>query len=451
MRMDTFTAFLVKRGRVVLALTALLMATAILGITRLNIKTEFDIFMPPDSGYTTAMDTMSASFGDSDQVVVLAEIGFDESRLQALPGIVERITDIPGVATAQSPISRAIIEMEPGDRQAALDQLKELAGSTALVERDGTQYTLIRVLLENLTRVNTTMQEIQEVFKDHGIPIVISGEPYLQSQIFTYILRIIVTIPPVAILLMLLVFRIRIGSFRATALSMVPAIVGAAVTLGAIAWFQGSVSMVSVLVPVFVIVLGSADGLHITSHVMDALASGKTNEEAVATTLKAVGVPVIMTSLTTMAGFLSLMVINSSAIRELGVTAAIGIGIAGAAPWPILPTILLHQKPLSGSRNREEGTAFRLLARLRGWPSVAIALAIVVAFVPGVLQLRSGLSMIDVYRPGTEVRKSIAAAQEILGGSIPVYLTFPAEDAFSPELANAVLAVQDAATVEGVA
>ena len=42
-----------------------------------------------------------------------------------------------------------------------------------------------------------------------------------------------------------------------------------------------------------------------------------------------------------MAGFLSLMVINSRAIKELGVAATPGILVAGIATWLILPSILL--------------------------------------------------------------------------------------------------------------
>ena len=74
-------------------------------------------------------------------------------------------------------------------------------------------------------------------------------EPYLQAAVFRYIIRILVTIPPVVIVLMLGVFRLRVGSMRATILSMIPAIVGAALTLGGIAWIQGTISIVSVLVP----------------------------------------------------------------------------------------------------------------------------------------------------------------------------------------------------------
>ena len=189
---------------------------------------------------------------------------------------------------------------------------------------------------------------------------------------------------------------------------------GGVLTLGGIAWIRGTISIVSVLVPIFVIVLGSADGLHITSHVMDGLGAGASNRDAVRDTLAAVGGPVIMTTLTTMAGFLSLLMINSGAIRELGVID-------------------------------------RLIPRLRGWPSILLAAALLAVFIPGTLLLRANFSMIDLYKPSTEVRPNIDLTAEVLGGSIPISVAFEAPDRIDTEVANAVLELQDEAEARGIA
>ena len=59
--------------------------------------------------------------------------------------------------------------------------------------------------------------------------------------------------------------------------------------------------------------------------------------------------------------------------------------------------------------------------------------------------------MIDVYKPGTSVHQSVDKTAEILGGSIPVYVVFPAEQELDPEIANAVLRLQCQATSGGLA
>ncbi len=358
---------------------------------------------------------------------------------------------LAGVQFVEAPAIQAMSNQSADDQSTIAGELAEQMGTTALATHEGTQYAMVRVLFEQDINARNVISNIERLFADASFDVVLTGESYLQSEIFSYIIRILLTIPPIAILLMLLVFRIRIGSFRATILSLVPAIVGAVITLGAIGWLVGQVSMITVLVPIFVIVLGSADGLHITSHVMDGLREGHSTGEAVLDTLRAVGMPVIMTTVTTMAGFLSMLVINSTAIRELGIAAAVGIVIAGLASWIVLPTILLHQKPLRQAARPHKSFLFRGIMRLRGWPSVLLALGLVAAAVPGILRLRASFSMIDVYKPGTEVRQNVATATDVLGGSIPVYVTFPATDEFAPELADAVLRMQDEAGEKGIA
>ena len=59
--------------------------------------------------------------------------------------------------------------------------------------------------------------------------------------------------------------------------------------------------------------------------------------------------------------------------------------------------------------------------------------------------------MIDVYKPGTSVHRSIEKTTEVLGGSIPIYVVFPAEKEMDPDLANAVLRLQDLSENAGLA
>ncbi|HKJ85978.1 MAG TPA: MMPL family transporter, partial [Spirochaetia bacterium] len=339
--MNRYVDFLQRHGRLLLLGTALIMIASLVGIARLRIETEFDIFMPPDSVYAKPIDRMTESFGDAEQLVILADIGADEQRLNRLAIAAERVEALDDVVSARLPLPKAMLELSPEERDAAIAEFQELVGGQTIVEHKGTKYGLVRVLLEKDARTWTAIVNIESIFAEQEIPIAISGESYLKSKIFDYVVQILVTIPPVVIVLMLLVFRIRIGSFRATVLSMIPAIVSGVITLGLIAWVTGGITIVSVLVPIFVIVLGSADGLHITSHVMDNLSAGRTNREAIVGTLRAVGMPVVLTTLTTMAGFLSQLLINSRSIKELGVSTAIGILIAGLATWIILPAVLI--------------------------------------------------------------------------------------------------------------
>lgn len=435
-----YTSRLFGHRRLVLAATMLVMVFSVLGIMQITIDTEFTVFMPSHSQSLDAVEAMAAEFGDTGQLVVLAPVGFDQDRLEHLRVVATKIRAIDGVAGVDASLPEA---GGPGSSVSA-------ARASSLIESEGERYAMIRIRLAERAHPRPVIREIRDRFSAAAFDIVLTGEPFLEAEVFSYILRIILTIPPIAIVLMLTVFRLRIGSFRATILSMVPAIAGAVVTLGAIGWIVGSVSIVTVLVPIFVIVLGSADGLHVTSHVIDELRAGNSNESAVQRTLEAVGSPIVMTTVTTMAGFLSMLLIQSAAMRELGVVAAGGILVAGAATWVILPTILLGQKPLRVRKSRNHGVLTGALRTLQGAPALLLGAALVGAFVPGLLRLRASFSMIDVYKPNTDVRLQIEQSSALLGGSIPVYVTTETSDPFSQEVAEAYFALEELAGVEGL-
>jgi hypothetical protein len=123
-----------------------------------------------------------------------------------------------------------------------------------------------------------------------------------------------------------------------------PAGIAALWTMGMLGWTGRELSIVTVLVPIFTIVMGSADGLHFVSHFLENRQNGLSNVESLSITLESVGRAMIMTTLTTMAGFLSLATINSNSMVQMGIFASVGIGLAAVATWFVLPVILVESK-----------------------------------------------------------------------------------------------------------
>ncbi|MFW6049308.1 MAG: MMPL family transporter [Candidatus Bipolaricaulota bacterium] len=214
----------------------------------------------------------------------------------------------------------------PGD----LDPLKE---------KDGNLYGVFTAATgESFTRGD--LQEIENYLKNRDATYYAAGSQYLEDSLVDYLLMILRFLPLSAYVLIFLVFRFQMGSTKATLLSVLPAGVGALWVLGLIGWTVQAVSMVAVLVPIFTVVIGSADGLHFVSHMQEARAAGDGKKKAVVETLNMVGTPILVTTLTSMVGFLSLIFINASIVVDLAIFASVGILLAGVATWYILPLIL---------------------------------------------------------------------------------------------------------------
>jgi len=125
--------------------------------------------------------------------------------------------------------------------------------------------------------------------------------------------------------ILFLVFTYR--SFLGVILPLI--IVGLSVlwTLGFMALFGKSLDIVSTVLPSIIMVIGMSDVIHLTTHYRNML-SKMSKKEALKHSIKRVGLATLLTSLTTLVGFLSLLTSAVKPIIELGIFAAVGLLIA---------------------------------------------------------------------------------------------------------------------------
>ncbi len=120
--------------------------------------------------------------------------------------------------------------------------------------------------------------------------------------------------------------------------------VGTIVCLGTYGLMGHRLNMVTVLLPTLVIVLGIADAVHFPAALLGELKETTDRRQALTTGLSKILVPCLMTTLTTMVGFLALTTSPMAAIRELGIFAAVGVGSALLACTVLMSVAFLYLK-----------------------------------------------------------------------------------------------------------
>ena len=110
---------------------------------------------------------------------------------------------------------------------------------------------------------------------------------------------------------------------------------------GILGW---TLSLVVVMVPILLICVGIGDSMHIISEFQDQQDRGLARREALVKALALVGVPCLLTSLTTAAGFLSFLGTVIKPMREMGVYAAIGVILALVLSLVMVPIIFSFGK-----------------------------------------------------------------------------------------------------------
>ncbi len=427
--MKNYTNFIFKRNKILTILFIIINLTALAGIIQIKLNTDFSSFGLNKSVYEDRLDYTEQVFGTLNELVVLVQADdLDQTTFDNIGAVqrhfetMDKINFVSGPAPETINMGANIINYS----DATIDQLKtyyQAFGDYAPLKTvDGTNYFIFTLFIsDDFGRQD--IDSLENYLHNLDYKTYVSGDTYNQLKIGDYILKILLILPPLAIIIIFMVFRWQMRSFKPTLLSIIPAGIGALWTFGLIGWIGKEISLLTAVVPIFVIVIGSADGLHFMSHYQDGKRDGLTNKDALTSTLKLVGIPMIITTLTSIAGFLSLISIKNESIRELSVYAGVGILLAGIATWLVLPLLLSRNIDVSRkSRKEHKLDISKAIKKLNGIPSIVIVAIIIVVAAFTFSRINNEFNILMVYKDYTVVSKNAAKVNEVNGGSIPVFI-----------------------------
>ncbi len=443
--MKAYVEFLNKHVRKVMVVLMVVNLVAFLGVLKLRINPDFTVFLPNHSVQRNLYDDMVKIFGTGDQIFVVLEEKADPRNMESLNELLnleKKIESIDGVKSAIGPVPKAVpsgfLKIEKVERvdeknyKKILEFIDENPAGKVIVEKDGKFYVSFTIFPKDGANTRELLHEIEDVLKSKTF--FFSGNVYVQAKVFDYMLLVLFTLPPSAVIVMFFVFKWIIRSKKATFFAIIPAGIGALWIMGVMGWIIGEVSIVTILVPIFTVIMGSADGLHFVSHFLESLSKGKDKKSSIYESFKTVGTAMIMTTLTTMAGFFSLMTVNSPAIKQMGLFSGIGIGLAGVATWTFLPTVLFLAK-FEGIGSPKLGLKFSI-------PNVVgifLPILVALAFLPGIFMIKTDFNMVDMYRDFTSVRKNVEKVKDVFNVYMPIFAVLKSEkDPVDPDNAKSV-------------
>lgn len=452
-----FIQLLSRNKKWFLLLFIVLNIISLIGLFRITINTDFALFMPKNSQALKEYEEMIKRFGSSQQLLFLIKSDQDQDvdSLEVFFSVQQALSEIEGVKLVNGPVPpvipsgltvEKIQNVDESNGKQIIEYISKMGSLKSFYQKEDGYYGLFTILPDE-EYVDVVAQKAISIIDKTGLAYYKSGEYYLQSSIFDYILRILLLIPPFALFFLLFIFTWKLGDIKSTFLSLLPAGIGALWTMGFLGWLSLDLSVITVLTPVFTIVMGSADGLHFMSHFKDELNSGKDKKTSLALTLEKVGWPMVLTTLTTAAGFLSLLIIQSEPMRQLAFAASIGISLAGIATWVFLPLICLvfgtfkqkHKRP-----KESDDPITTLLKKSMGKGSVILTLFLFAAFIPGLFLIKTDLNMINLYKPSTEIRKNMEKIETVSEGAIPIFIEYATpDDPLEPDIAQVILALEE--------
>jgi predicted RND superfamily exporter protein len=431
---QTIARILVTKRKQVLALTGLTTLIAVAMLFRMDFNADVTSFMLEGNERGREFAALQAKYDSGEPIMVLLERDGGWKDRAGLEQLLEVRTRLSGVEGVQS-VGTLLPEVHPltGTTfdSAALRLLPDMflgriigGPSASLLLSDDGKSTMAAVLpTGDPVKV---ARRVMTVEMPDGVQAAFAGNPVVFASVIDMLSWFLLAIPPTVIILLLLVFAANIGSRKLAVLSIVPAVLGSVWTFGLIFGLGHRVDLVTIIVPIFVIVMGSADGLHFVTHLQESAKTISDPVERTAAALREVGVPMILTTISTAAGFLALLVTDVQPIRQLGMFVAIGITFAGIVSFFSLPALLSGIEIPQPSEHAIGGRITAGLKKAAKRPAIAgaVAVALIVFSALTLPGLAVNPDQLFFFKDDHPVRESFEKLADTFGGATPMFGEF---------------------------
>jgi len=289
---------------------------------------------------------------------------FTPAKLKLLDDLVFKFEELKGVTKVESLYSvtnfkgvdgtletNPLIDWPPETLEEA-EQVKANARRNpvllkSLISKDGTA-TAINLFIdadpddpEFNVKFSRRVDEIIEPLQNKFDNIFQIGLSYTRRLISENIVSDTVKLAPMAALVLLLTLIISMRSASGALLPMLTAGTSIIWTAGFMAQVGIPLNVLTVIVPSLIIVIGSTEDIHILSEYLEGIEeSGGKRDEAIRIMSGKVGTAVLLTSITTFIGFLSITLNQITLLKQFGIVAAFGLFVNPIATCMLAPVYL---------------------------------------------------------------------------------------------------------------
>jgi len=458
-----------KRVTVSLILITLIFAAF---VPFIKFEVDFKKFLPKSDPAVQALNRAEARYGSQEIIMVIVEppeTVFAATTLEKIREMEERFKDIPGVDEVQGPTSaqvitgteKAIIISEAAreipwtaEEMAAykerLFSSKRLRG--VVVAEDGKAGAIIVRLKAHAPRIQIA-NRITKIAKEYEGPerIYIAGLPAMHATMIRSIFRDLYVLIPLVVAVVALLLYLSFRNRKVIPICMPVVGMSLVWTIGTMVIFNQRFTPFSVTLPVMLVAIGVANGIHILNRYYEEGTKGSSQREMILNTMDELRGPVVMTSLTTAAGFLSLASSLITAQRSLGVFTAVGVIFAMFLSLTYIPAMLTRLKPSGVAVRPEErvlGNGLAKLARVvyRGRVTVlVITVLVIIACAIGIPRIKVETIPSKFLGENNPVVQAMDVADRQFGGSAQLALevdTSRRDDLKDPQVLKEMVKLQ---------
>ncbi len=321
-----------------LVMLAVLSAVAV-SLPHLRFDQDINRVFLSDSPLSQAHRAMEAEGPRTSSIALLAEAPrpFDAEQLSALRDLALDLELTPGVLSVASPFALRFRPNDPRypdepvfpavidpDTTTRLSALAEAAPQLPLLISDAADTLLITATVDldqtPLSQATAAVAALAAPLRDKTLSLAITGEDVIGLEIVQGLKKDLLLLNTLGLALVALAALAILRDIGLTLLATLPAVAGAALTLALSVWLGFPITVVSNVIPVLVLVLGVADGVHLARYFKTA-----PGPEAVADTVRTIGPACALAAITTSTAFAGILVSGNAQLREFALLGALGV------------------------------------------------------------------------------------------------------------------------------
>ena len=434
-------------------------------LTRVHLDNNNFRFIPKKAEARMVMNEISNRFGDEVPILVGIEREYsnilDFRFLQEVKKLSDELAKVSLVKKTVSIINTTHIEARNGDmstsalvpenfqgKKEEILEIKKKIRDWSIYDKslvsDDLKALQILVFLnvkneesgteEAMSSCKAIMEKV-EAWKFRDSKTYITGMPVFSevvNEATSHDLRVLI---PLVILVVVLVLFVSFRRFSGVFLPLLTVIVSTIWAIGAMGLFSVPLSILSTVLPVILIAVGSAYGIHvINSYYDEARKERNLNKEEhktlVIEAISEVIHPVLLATITTFAGFFSFCFTSVAPIFEFGLFSSLGILFAFFISITLIPSILIIRGPKKIAPREDlivEGIDFSKIDSFLARTFVVItdhkrsvmifAFAAIILSFFGIRRLNIDNVFMEYFEQDVSVVKSDAFIREKFGGS----------------------------------
>lgn len=468
-----------------IVVTVIALITILLGSNLRNVKIDNDTekFLPDSHAQRAALDKAEEVFGSLKSMSVGIEVKRESVFTVDTLGVIDTLTKefemLDGVHRVQSITNSDYIEGVDGsiivaplveDFTGSADDVSKLREKVLswdiyqdLFISDDFKSSQILVTTDTdmdpdeQKKLYFELKELTEELDNGNLNFYIAGVPSMQVLLSANMQKDLIVLIPFVIIVLLISLFISFKRLSGILLPMITVFISTAWTIGLMGLLNVPLSILGIIIPVLMMAVGSAYGIHVVSHYYDDIRDFKgeltksEHDKIILKSLLYVKKPIFLAGLTTVAGFGSLSFSSIIPMRNFGIFTSVGIVFALVVALTLIPALLVFNYNSASKKKEKNSESVEDGAMERGFSFyydafgkrkyLILFFSIVVLILSGIGAKRMIIdnSFIEYFKDSTDIRVADKFLREKFAGTTTFDVIISGEDVgIDPELLKAM-------------